>query len=118
MFEERNNALVAELKFKDFVTAFAFMTLVAELARRDAVGSRQRAHAQGRVRVSHGRDERGRQVQQLVSEGARGHRPAQFAVAEHGTGPRHHRPDAEDESGREEAQVSQESTPPRACHLA
>ena len=32
MFEEKDNALVAQLKFKDFVTAFAFMTIVAEMA--------------------------------------------------------------------------------------
>lgn len=32
MFKEYDNALVAELSFRDFATAFAFMTLVAELA--------------------------------------------------------------------------------------
>lgn len=32
MWNEQDNALVAELRFKDFVDAFAFMTEVAELA--------------------------------------------------------------------------------------
>ena len=32
MWREENNALVAELKFKDFVSAFRFMTIVAELS--------------------------------------------------------------------------------------
>lgn len=34
MWKEQDNALVAELVFKDFVDAFAFMTEVAELAER------------------------------------------------------------------------------------
>ena len=32
MWQEKDNALKAELKFKDFVTAFRFMTIVAEIA--------------------------------------------------------------------------------------
>jgi len=32
MWQEKDNALVANLAFKDFVDAFAFMTIVAELA--------------------------------------------------------------------------------------
>ncbi len=32
MWQEKGDALVAELLFKDFIDAFAFMTIVAELA--------------------------------------------------------------------------------------
>jgi len=32
MWQEKDNALVADLRFKDFVAAFRFMTIVAELA--------------------------------------------------------------------------------------
>jgi len=32
MWQEKNNALNTELRFKDFVTAFKFMTIVADLA--------------------------------------------------------------------------------------
>lgn len=32
MWQEKDNALIAELRFKDFIDAFAFISIVAELA--------------------------------------------------------------------------------------